>query len=101
MNLSDLQLDDGEQRIVEISGVEVLLCRSGGQTFAVGTHCPHQGASLLGGRVRGRTISCPLHGARFDLTNGRSLGAQYPPLVVYDLEERDGQLVVSQSNQPG
>jgi nitrite reductase/ring-hydroxylating ferredoxin subunit len=80
-------LEDGGQQVVEVAGVNVLYCRSGGNTYAIGAICPHQGASLVGGKLRGKTISCPLHGGRFDMTTGRALGSQYPPIAVYDLEK--------------
>lgn len=86
-------LEDGSQQIVEVAGVEILYCRSAGTTYAIGTVCPHQGASLVGGKLRGRTISCPLHGARFDMTTGRALGSQYPPIEVYDLDKLDDGVV--------
>jgi 3-phenylpropionate/trans-cinnamate dioxygenase ferredoxin subunit len=80
-------LEEGGQQVVEIAGEKVLYCRSGGNTYAIGPICPHQGASLLGGKLRGKTISCPLHGGRFDMATGRALGSQYPPITVYDLEK--------------
>ena len=35
--------------------------------------CPHRGASLWEGDVEGTEVSCPWHGARFDLTTGAHL----------------------------
>ncbi|MEE4337618.1 Rieske (2Fe-2S) protein [Erythrobacter sp.] len=55
---------------VEVGGREVLLCRSGGDVFAVDARCPHAGQSLAQGRVRGGAIACPFHGARFRLSDG-------------------------------
>lgn len=86
MSEPDIALEEGEKKLAAVSGVEVLLCRSGGKTYAIGTHCPHQGASLADGKLRGRTISCPLHGARFHMSTGRALGSPYPPIEVYDLD---------------
>lgn len=96
MTNSDLELEEGGQKVIEADGESVLLCKSGGALYALHPICPHQGAKLEGGRLRGRTISCPLHGARFDMTNGKSLGgANYPPLVVYDIACVDGKMTLS------
>lgn len=32
--------------------------------------CPHLGGNLCNGKLRGRTVSCPLHAATFDLATG-------------------------------
>lgn len=100
MNEADLDLEEGGQYLAEIDGKEVLFCRSGGKTYAIGKVCPHQGASLEGGKLRGRTISCPLHGARFDMSTGRALGSQYPPIEIFDVDVVDGEVRVSPAAGP-
>ena len=48
--------------------------------------CPHAGSPLSGGRVRRGRIFCPLHGAPFDLENGKCLAPQkYDSLTMYDI----------------
>jgi nitrite reductase/ring-hydroxylating ferredoxin subunit len=95
-------MKEGEQRLVQIGGIEALFCRVGGKTHAVDPICPHQGSSLVGGKLRGKTISCPLHGARFDLNTGRALGgANYPPIVVYAIRAgEDGELFLQSNEAP-
>jgi len=65
---------DSGQLVVEHGGCQILVCRSGAGFFAIENVCPHQGAPLLGGKVRGTAIFCPLHGVRFDLRSGRPSG---------------------------
>lgn len=60
-------------RVVEIEGKKVLLCRSSAGIHALAANCPHQALTLDGGRVRGSSIICPHHGARFSLEDGRSM----------------------------
>jgi 3-phenylpropionate/trans-cinnamate dioxygenase ferredoxin subunit len=102
MKTGDTGMEDGEQRLVQIGGIDALLCRVGGRTHAVGPICPHQGANLFGGRLRGKTISCPLHGARFDLNTGRAIGGlKYPPITVYTIEtDGDGELFLKENETP-
>ena len=45
--------------------------------------CPHRQADLsVFGEIDGNTLTCSLHGWRFDLTNGRCLNAEDRPLRV-------------------
>lgn len=37
---------------------------------AIADSCPHQGASLAGGKVQDGAVQCPAHGLRFDLATG-------------------------------
>ena len=59
-------------------GREVGLYRVDGAYYAVSNTCPHANASMIGGFVEGFELECPLHGARFDLRDGRVL---VPPAV--------------------
>jgi 3-phenylpropionate/trans-cinnamate dioxygenase ferredoxin component len=64
------ELADGEMRVVKAGGREVLLVRVGDAFYASGGRCPHQGAFLSDGRLDGTVVTCPMHGARFDLADG-------------------------------
>ena len=81
-------LADGDKALVRLQGQEVLICRSDGRYYAVAPRCTHAGQSLQGGRLSGCELSCPLHGARFDIRDGRALKAPageglvtYPVLI--------------------
>ena len=51
----------------------VLICRSGDDFFAIDPWCSHAAQELSCGTVRDGWISCPAHGARFDLETGEPL----------------------------
>ena len=44
-----------------------------GQYYASSAWCTHEKTSLVHGDLEGHEIMCPVHGARFDLRNGRHL----------------------------
>ena len=71
---ADSDFAEGEARVETVCGVEVLICRTGGGLFAVENRCSHQLSPLAGGKLRGCFIFCPLHGARFDLRDGKPIG---------------------------
>lgn len=72
-DLSDLA--DGELRCFEeIGDYGVVVCRYKGELFAVEDNCSHADTPLSEGRFRGATITCPLHGAQFDVRDGTHAG---------------------------
>ncbi len=72
---SQADLSDGEMIACNVDGVDVLLCRVDGEYYAVSNRCSHAQQVLVTGKLRGHVINCPLHGARFDVRDGRCLAA--------------------------
>jgi len=66
-------LAPGRSLAVTIAGKSLLLCNSNDRIFAVANKCSHADEPLDCGRVRAGWISCPAHGARFDLATGRAI----------------------------
>lgn len=78
---------------LEIDGLNVLLCNSGGTHYAVENNCTHQDTPLDRGRLRGGFICCPLHGVRFDLKTGEPKGSLTRiPLRTFNVTEQDGRV---------
>lgn len=70
------ELDDlGEAGVRELvyDGRIIALIRVGEEVFAIDGICPHQGGPLAEGEKEGCVITCPWHGWRFDLRDGRCL----------------------------
>ncbi|HWS25333.1 MAG TPA: Rieske 2Fe-2S domain-containing protein [Xanthomonadales bacterium] len=58
--------------------------------FAVWAVCSHQATPLVNGRVRNCMITCPVHGARFNLETGAALNLPATkPIANYDLRVVD------------
>lgn len=62
-------------RACMLGGREVLVCRTRDGVHALDNVCTHAYARLNEGRLRGVRLICPLHGASFDVRDGRVLGA--------------------------
>lgn len=60
----------GTKKVVEANGNQILLCNTKDRVFAVRNLCSHAYEALDCGRLRNGWISCPVHGARFDLETG-------------------------------
>ncbi|HLM70374.1 MAG: Rieske (2Fe-2S) protein [Candidatus Lutacidiplasmatales archaeon] len=66
-------LRPGVMREVMVESKSVLMARVGPLVFAVDAVCPHIGGLLPDGKLAGRRLTCPLHGAVFDVGTGAVL----------------------------
>jgi 3-phenylpropionate/trans-cinnamate dioxygenase ferredoxin subunit len=93
VELGDLsELSDGQVRAFpDLGCFGVVVCRVAGALHAIDDNCSHADTPLSEGRLRGTTIVCPLHGAQFDVRDGRHL---CPPawegVVAYQVIEEQG-----------
>ena len=67
------EIPDPGKQVIEVDGRFVLLCRVGGQFYAIDDCCTHDQGPLGEGVLEGLTIVCPRHGAKFDVRDGRAL----------------------------
>ncbi|MCA1810686.1 MAG: Rieske 2Fe-2S domain-containing protein [Halobacteriales archaeon] len=74
----------------------VLLVRFGDAVAATQGHCSHKFTSLADGELSGGRITCPLHGACFDLATGASAEGQAwaGRLQVYPVRVEGGRVFV-------
>ena len=79
-DITDIDLNQSVS--VELDGKAILICNTENGVFAVEDRCTHADIPLCGGQIIGNFISCPVHGAVFDLSDG---SVQAPP-AFEDLE---------------
>ena len=60
--------------MVEAGGQKIALFKIGGNYYAIGDTCTHRGGPLSEGDLEGNIITCPWHGAKFDVTSGNVVG---------------------------
>ena len=68
-------LADGTLLQTMLGDEEIVLCRTGGNVFALHNWCTHADARLSDGRLEGHELECPLHEGRFDIRSGKALCA--------------------------
>jgi nitrite reductase/ring-hydroxylating ferredoxin subunit len=68
------ELEPGDGKTVEVEGVSLALFNVDGTYFAIANACTHVGGSLGEGALMGKEVTCPLHGAQFDVASGKVLG---------------------------
>jgi 3-phenylpropionate/trans-cinnamate dioxygenase ferredoxin subunit len=72
--IRDQEIPLGKTKPVAAGEGIVLICRTDdGELFAVEDRCSHDGASFEDSALIGRILTCPRHGARFDVASGRAL----------------------------
>jgi nitrite reductase/ring-hydroxylating ferredoxin subunit len=69
----------GSMRPVTVAGREIVICHTKDGMYALDNICTHAHARMCEGRLRATRIVCPLHGASFDIRDGKVLG---PPAVL-------------------
>jgi nitrite reductase/ring-hydroxylating ferredoxin subunit len=67
------EMPAGTARQVTVNGRTVALFNLNGTYHAIDDTCPHRGGPLSEGEVEGNEVTCPWHGARFDVTTGAHL----------------------------
>ncbi len=82
-------------KLIEVQEHEIALFNIGGHFYAVDDECPHAGWRLSEGELTGSVVTCLLHGAKFDVRNGRCVGGfTCADVQCYSVEEKDGALYI-------
>jgi nitrite reductase/ring-hydroxylating ferredoxin subunit len=67
------EIPEGVMKRVTVFNDSVLLSNVGGKIYATQNDCGHQRASLAKGTLDDNIVTCPLHGAKFDVTTGKNV----------------------------
>lgn len=87
------ELLPGESRVAWDGDTPILVVNLDGDYYALEDRCTHEDFELSAGAIDPAegSIECVLHGARFDVRDGRALCAPaYVPVAKFPVEVRDG-----------
>src|SRR5262245_36611379 len=95
--VADLKdIPPGKASCIMFGGEKVALFNVDGTVHAIADTCSHRGGPLSEGEVEGTVVTCPWHGACFDLRTGEALG---PPAMQgvkrYAVEVRGDDVLLS------
>lgn len=94
--LDAAELPEGKMRRCTVGGRELVVCHTRDGLFALDNICTHAFARMDEGRLRGVRLICPLHGASFDVRDGRALGAPASvPLATHAVRVVEGRIEVA------
>ncbi len=90
------EIPDGSVHSFNINGKKIAVCNVSGSFHAIEDVCTHDGAPLDQGFLEGEMITCPRHGAKFDVITGEAVGM---PAVVavktFEIEIEDDVIFVN------
>ena len=85
----------GEAMTVEAGGQRIAVFNVNGAFYAIGDTCTHRGGPLSQGKVEDATVTCPWHGAKFDIRTGNVLSPPAPAGVrSYKVVVEDGEIKI-------
>ena len=67
------EISDGDRKSILLDDTPALLVRVGDDYYSIEDVCTHDGQPLTDGPISNCQITCPRHGARFDLKTGAAL----------------------------
>jgi nitrite reductase/ring-hydroxylating ferredoxin subunit len=72
------EVGEGQGKLVEVMGKKIALFHVGDNFYAIDDTCTHRGGPLSEGEIDGDEVTCPWHGAIYNVTTGAVLGGPAP-----------------------
>lgn len=88
-------LANGERFFVDIGDKSVVVFNIAGKFFAIDDVCTHDGGPLGEGKLEGFSVTCPRHGAEFDVRTGKAVKLPaVEDVAAYPVQVRDGTIFI-------
>jgi 3-phenylpropionate/trans-cinnamate dioxygenase ferredoxin component len=95
-------LPAGTMKHVAVGGKDILISNVAGTYYAMDNKCTHLGGSLSKGKLDGNIVTCPNHGASFELTTGQPctnakigfLTMKVKPVKCYSVKVQEDSLMI-------
>jgi nitrite reductase/ring-hydroxylating ferredoxin subunit len=68
------EVPPGSLKLVAVGGKDLVISNVDGAFYAMDNWCTHEQGNLSEGRLDGNVLTCPDHGAQFDVKTGKVLG---------------------------
>lgn len=93
-------LPPGERLRHDFEEETVLIFNVNGELHAVADLCTHDDGPLEDGPLEGHEVSCPRHGARFDVRTGAALCLPaFAPIPTFEVKIEDGYIFVESPDE--
>ena len=87
-------IDEGTGKTFTIEGQTIAVFNKSGKIFTIEDTCKHKGGSLGEGELDGDTITCPLHGWQYNITNGECLMNPQVKMKNFSVKVENGEISV-------
>jgi len=89
------EIPPGSHKVADVNDVMIAVFNVDGKLYAIEDVCTHDGGILTGGPISGCIITCPRHGATFDVRTGAALTAPaYEPTATFPVRIENGMIQV-------
>ncbi len=89
------EIQPGQYKTMDIKDTMIAVFNIEGKLYAIEDVCTHDGGILTGGTLAGCVITCPRHGAQFDVRSGTVLAPPaYEPITTFSVRVHDGMIQV-------
>ena len=89
-------LEDGDLMAVEVDGEPVCLAKVDGEVYAFTDNCTHISGPLNEGELDDDVLTCPWHGAQFNVRTGKVLrGPARQDIQTYAVQVDNDDILVS------
>ncbi len=89
------EIAPGSAKPVNVDGLDILLCNVHGEVYAIEDVCTHDGAPLDQGTLEENCVTCPRHGAQFDVTTGEAITLPaVMPVMTFPVRVEDDDIFV-------
>ncbi len=78
---SKSEIPVGKMKKIQLEGKEILVANVGGNIYGIAALCTHREGDLSQGSLDGNIVTCPVHGAKFDVTTGKVISG--PKMVFF------------------
>lgn len=90
------EVEEGELMAVEVDGEPICLAKVEGCIYAFTDNCTHISGPLNEGELDGEVLTCPWHGAQFNITTGKVLrGPARQDIATYPVKVDDNAVFIS------
>ena len=81
------EISRGQMKVSKLAEKEILIVNVNGNYYAIANRCTHKNGDLSKGSLDGNIITCPVHGARFDVTTGKAVAG--PKIAFFRAKTND------------
>ena len=67
------EIEEGKTHCVKLDKLKVLLTKIDGEIYAIENKCSHLGLSMEKGELDNGIVTCPWHGSRFNVKDGKNV----------------------------
>lgn len=90
------EIEEGSLLAIEVDGEPICLAKVQGHIYAFTDNCTHISGPLNEGELEGEVLTCPWHGAQFNVCTGKVLrGPARQDIFTYPVRVEDEAILIS------